>query len=154
MAEIADPKQPRRGPGRKFGPGQSGNPAGKPAGTRNKATLAIEALMEGEAQRLGRKAIDMALAGDGLALRLCLERIAPVRRGRPVKFALPKITTTADVTAALGAVLKATAAGEMTPDEATTIAGVMEAKRRAIETEELDQRLSNLEKTAAKGKRL
>jgi hypothetical protein len=154
VAEIADPKQPRRGPGRKFGPGQSGNPAGKPAGTRNRATLAIEALMEGEAKALGRKAVEMALAGDAVAMRLCFERIAPVRRGRPVKFTLPRIATAADVTAALGAVLKATATGEMTPDEAATIAGVMEAKRRAIETEELDQRLSNLEKSAAKGKRL
>ena len=77
--------------GRPFKPGHSGNPAGKPKGTRHKATLAMEAPLDGEVERLTRKAVEMALAGDTTALRLCLDRIAPVRRDRPVTFDLPEL---------------------------------------------------------------
>ena len=63
-----------------FEPGQSGNPAGKAKGTRNKVTLAIEALLDGEAEALTRKAIELAKAGDMAALRLCMDRLAPPRK--------------------------------------------------------------------------
>ena len=53
-----------------------GNP-GRPAGSRHKYVLAIQSLLDGEAEALGRKAIELALAGDTVVLRLCLERIAP-----------------------------------------------------------------------------
>ena len=65
-----------------FKPGQSGNPAGKPKGTRNATTLALEALLDGQAAALTQKAIDLALAGDMAALRLCLDRSC-----RPAKTA-------------------------------------------------------------------
>ena len=55
-------------------------------GARHKATVAAEALLDGEAEALTRKAVEMALAGDGTALRLCLDRIIPPRRERPVRF--------------------------------------------------------------------
>jgi hypothetical protein len=58
-----------------FKPGQSGNPSGRPHGSRNKATLALEALLDGEGEAITRKAIEKALEGDTAALRLCLERI-------------------------------------------------------------------------------
>ena len=54
----------------------TGNP-GKPKGARHRATLAVAALLDGEAEALTRKAVDMALAGDRAAMRLCLERLAP-----------------------------------------------------------------------------
>ena len=69
-----------------FEPGKSGNPAGKSKGTRNKTTLAVEALLDGEAETLTRKAIELAKAGDLAALRVCLDRIAPPRKDRPVLF--------------------------------------------------------------------
>ncbi len=68
----------------KFKKGQSGNPAGKPIGARHKTTLAVQALLDGEAESLTRKAVELALAGDITALRLCLERIAPARKDYPV----------------------------------------------------------------------
>ena len=46
-------------------------------------------------------------------------------------------------------VLAAMARGEITPDDASTIASVLEARRRALETVELEKRLDILEK--AKG---
>ena len=81
----------RKQRGRPFQPGQSGNPAGKPKGARNRATLAAEALLDGEATALTRKAIELALAGDSTALRLCLERLLPARKERLIEFSLPAI---------------------------------------------------------------
>ncbi len=132
----------------RFRPGVSGNPAGRQTGTRNRATMAIDNLLDGQAEALAQRTIEMALQGDTLAMRLCLERVAPVRRGRPVHFDLPRIETAADVTMALGSVLKATAAGELTPDEASTLASVFEVKRRTLETVALERRLAALEVAA------
>ena len=55
---------------------------GRPQGSRNKATLAIEALLDGESDKLTRKAVDLAMKGDTTALRLCLERLCPPRKDR------------------------------------------------------------------------
>jgi Family of unknown function (DUF5681) len=74
-----------------FKPGQSGNPAGRPKGARNATTLAVEALLDGEGEALTRKAIDLAKKGDMQALKLCMDRIVPPRRDRPLAFALPPI---------------------------------------------------------------
>jgi Family of unknown function (DUF5681) len=60
--------------GRPFKAGRSGNPEGRPRGSRNKATMAVEALLDGEANAIARKAVERALEGDMAALRLCLER--------------------------------------------------------------------------------
>ena len=125
--------------------GVSGNAAGRPRGARHKATLAVEAMLEGEAERLGRKAIEMALAGDTIALRLCLERIAPVHRSRAVEVDLPTIASAADMPPALSVVIAAMASGEISPDEAAAVAGVIEVSRKAIETVDLEQRIRSLE---------
>jgi hypothetical protein len=92
-----------------------------------------------------RAVVNAAKAGDPTAMRLCIERLAQLRKGRPVTFDLPQIETAADVTGALGTIAGAMAAGELTPDEAGTVAGVIEAKRRAIETVEHEGRLRKLE---------
>ena len=47
--------------------------------------------VDGEAEKLTRVAVDVALAGDTVALHLCLDRVAPFRKDRPVTFALPTI---------------------------------------------------------------
>ena len=130
-------------------PFDRGNP-GRPKGARHKSTLAIEALLEGEAEAIGRVCIEKAKAGDPVALRLAMERIAPLRRGRPVSFALPPVASSADVMTAIDSVLHATAAGELTPDEAATISTVLETKRRAIEIVEIERRLVELEAALAR----
>ena len=118
--------------GRPFAPGQSGNPAGRPKGARNRATVAAEALLEGEAETLTRKAVELALAGDVTALRLCLERVVPPRKDRAVAFDLPAVVKADDAAQALGAVLAAVADDTITPSEAVALAGLIEAQRRAI----------------------
>lgn len=142
---------PKQGRGQ-FRKGQSGNPGGRPTGARNAATMAAEALLEGEAEAITRAAIDKAKEGDATALRLCLERIYPVRKGRPIALALPATETAADVNAAMSAVVAQMAAGDITPDEAGAVVAVIDAKRRAIETDELDRRLRQVE-TQLEGKR-
>jgi len=98
-----------------FKPGESGNPAGRPQGSRHKATLAMEALLDGEAETITRKAIDLALAGDSTMIRLCLDRVLPARRDRPVTFALPPIATVSDAVTASAALTTAVANGDLTP---------------------------------------
>lgn len=128
-----------------FKPGQSGNPEGRPSGSRNKATLALESLLDGQAEALTQKAVDMALSGDIQALRICMERIIPPRKSRPIKIALPAIETASDVVAAHAQVIWSMAGGDVTPDEANTVSSVLEMKRRAIETVDLEERLASLE---------
>lgn len=127
--------------GKPFAPGN----AGRPKGSRHRATIAAEALLDGEANALTRKAIDMAMGGDTVALRLCLERLVPPRRDRPIVFALPAISSAVDHPKALAAVLAAVAAGDLTPTEAEAFASIMEQHRRAIETAEIIERLTALE---------
>ncbi|GJE57383.1 DUF5681 domain-containing protein [Methylobacterium thuringiense] len=131
--------------GKPFQAGQSGNPAGKAKGTRHRATLAMEALLEGEGEALTRKAIELALSGDGPALRLCLDRLMPVRRDRAISFALPEITTTTDLPKATNALLQAVASGELTPSEAADVGRAVDAHVKAIEASDLHERLARIE---------
>ena len=144
MSADISSKLPVRVRGRPFEKGRSGNPAGRRPGSRNKATLAAAALLAGEAEALTRKAVEMALDGDPIAMRLCMERVLPPCRERAVEFSLPAIEGTRggeakepsahDVAQAMDAVTSALAQGEITPGEAETIAGVVDTFVRAIET--------------------
>jgi Family of unknown function (DUF5681) len=134
MSDVLLPKNlPGRMRGRPFEKGRSGNPSGRPPGSRNKATLAAAALLAGESESLTRKAVELALAGDPTALRLCIERLLPPCRERSVRFTLPLIETVSDISAAMQAVTAALASGDITPGEAATIATVVETFARAIE---------------------
>lgn len=131
-------------------PFQKGNP-GKRPGARAKTTLAAEALLDGEAEKLTRKAIELALEGDTIALRLCLERILPVRKGRPVPLALPNADTAQGVAQAMAALIGEMACGNLSGEEAATVASVLEAQRRAIETVEIEARLAAIEERIVHG---
>jgi hypothetical protein len=111
-------------------------------------SMLAEKLLEDDRDDIVRAVIAAAKGGDSTAMRLCIERLIPVRKGRPVMFDLPAIATAADVTSVLGTVVEAMAQGELTPDEAGTVVGVIEAKRRAIETVEFELRLQKLEEGA------
>jgi hypothetical protein len=138
------PKPPGRRRGRAFERGHSGSPGGRRQGSRNKATLAAAALLEGESGALTRKAVELALAGDPTALRLCLERLLPPCRERPVTFRLPPLEAAPDgeapgpsphgVSVAMNAVISGLASGEIMPGEAERIARVVETFVAAIAT--------------------
>ena len=122
----------------------SGN-AGRPKGARNKKTLAIESLLEGQAEALTQTAISKALEGDGLALRLCMERIAPAPKDKSVSFPLPDMNDAMDASKAASSVLTAVSEGELTPIEATRVMGLIDSYRRTLELTEIEERLQALE---------
>ena len=126
-------------------PFERGNP-GRPRGARHKTSLAIEALLQGEAEKLTRAAIDKALEGDVTALRLCLDRLAPARRDAPVTFALPRIETADEAASALSAILQAVASGYVTPTEGESVARLVAAFVQALEAKEFEARLAKLER--------
>ena len=121
-----------------------GNP-GKPPGSRHKATQAVLELLDGQAAKITQKAVEMALDGDGTALRLCLERIAPPRKDAPISFALPQMQSAADAAKAAAAVLSAVAEGDLTPTEGAHVMALIETYRRTLETTELESRVAALE---------
>jgi Family of unknown function (DUF5681) len=145
MAENAGEKQRRRGLGRPFQPGQSGNPAGKPKGTRNRAMLLAEQLLDGETEALVRTAIELAKTGNVIALRMCLVRILPARHDRPVRFAMPALDSAGDAAKAMSAITTAVDRGKLTPSEAAELSRVIEAYVKAFETSEIERRLKILE---------
>jgi hypothetical protein len=119
--------------------------AGRPKGARNRTTQAVLALLEGEAEALSRKAVEMALAGDSVALRLCLDRLAPPRKDSPAQFPLPRMTTARDAAQAAGAVLEAVSEGYLTPTEGAQVMGLADSYRRTMEVTELEVRMAALE---------
>lgn len=137
------PNTEGRNPDGTFAPG---NP-GKQKGSRHKATRAVEELLDGEAEGLTRKAVELALDGDTTALRLCLERIAPARKDTPVNFDLPAMKTAQDASQAAQAVLQAVSEGQLTPLEGASVMALVEGYRKALETTELEQRIAALEAT-------
>ena len=143
---VVSPENTGRKQTGRFQKGQSGNPRGRPKGARNAATLACEALLDGQAEALMQKAIQMALNGDTIALRLCLERIYPPRKDRPVTFPLPPINTPLDVADAMSAVLNAVATGRLTPADAAEISKVVACIVDAFEATNLTDRHVRIDK--------
>jgi hypothetical protein len=116
----------------RYAPGHSGNPVGRPRGALNRATRIAAELLDGEAEALWRKEIDLALAGDRVLLRHCNDRIIAPQAAQPVAFAMPPIENAAALAAAMGAVLDAAAHGLITPAEAETLARAGEAAARTV----------------------
>lgn len=139
MADKPLQHQPRRrGAGRPFEKGKSGNPEGRRTGSRNRITEMVEKLLEGDAERITRAVIDKAADGDMVAARIALDRLAPARRGRPVAFALPrKLETADDLNGAFNAILAAVSRAELSPEEAGSVAAIVEMRRRTLELNEL-----------------
>ena len=135
-------ENPRR-PGM-FECGGPGGP-GRPQGSRNAASLLLDKLAEGDGEATVKQVIEAAKAGDMRAAEIILARIWPVKKGRPVSLQLPLIKTAQDVVAAVGVVADAVGAGEITPDEGQAVSAILEAKRKAIETVDLEARVASLE---------
>src|SRR5262249_21763084 len=120
--------------GGRFKKGQSGNPRGRPRGSRNTATIALEALLQGEGETITRTAVRLAKKGHPAAMKLCLDRIYPVPKDKPVTFPLPAINTARDAANAMSAVMSAVAEGRLTPADAAEISKVVAVTVKAFET--------------------
>ena len=151
MSENSGGKQ-RKAPPTAFKPGQSGNPAGKPKGAKNHATRAVQALIDGKADALVKKALELALSGDGPVLRAMLDRLCPPRKDSPVTLAgLPKIESAADLPKATAKILETVAKGIITPSEGQALAGLIEGHRKALEMAELEARVAAIENNLNRG---
>src|SRR5260370_1226397 len=114
--------QPR---GRPFAPGNKLG-RGRPPGSRNKATLALQEMLGQHGEALLKKCVVMAMHGDTTALRLCMERLLPPRKQTPVQFKLPPITTVAELAQAQITMLETLSRGQLTPAEEETISNLLE----------------------------
>ena len=133
-----------------FKKGKSGNPDGRPLGSRNKTTLAALSLIEDEGEKLARKAVELALDGDLPALKLCMDRLLPPAKERPLEaFSLPQLNDHRSVLDALDTIANKLSQGELLPAEATSICNVLEQYRKHFETTERAERLETLERTLA-----
>lgn len=127
-----------------FKKGESGNPAGKPRGAKDKRTELRE-LLKPHAAKLVQKVVDLALAGDVSALRICIDRIIPPVRESRLSITLPAVKDVSGCTAAQAKVLQAVTAGDLVPGEGQALSGLIENQRRALETLELEMRLAAIE---------
>jgi hypothetical protein len=125
--------------------GQSGNPNGRPAGSRNKASIAVENLFLDEQERLTRKCIKLAMRGNMQALKLALERICPPRKDVPIIVDLPKVKKVKDSSKLTSALLKKVANGELTPSQGELLSRMAEKHIKVLQLNDLEARLQLLE---------
>lgn len=134
----------------RFKPGQSGNPNGRPKGSRHRITLIAEQMVDGAAEEIVGKIIEHATQGDPTALKMLLDRILPARKERPTQFALPPINSASDLPTAFAAISSAVADGEITMTEGAEASRLLENYARAVEVTELAARMDALEKKVQK----
>ena len=138
--------------GGRFQKGRSGNPDGRPKGSRNKTTVIAQTLLEGEAEALVRKVVQLALEGDLTCLRICLERLVPLKKDAPIDFQFPEIAGISDMPKLFAALTAKLGRGEITPSEIKTLIDLAETIRKSLEVVELEQRISALEERARPGR--
>ena len=129
-----------------FAKGHVHNPKGRTPGSRNKATQAALALMEGQLEEITQTLIDAALGGDLAAIRLVLERLVPPCKEKALPpLDLPTVSNAGSLPKLTAAVLEAVSHGDLTPGEAQALASLVGSHGKAIELAELEDRLTTLE---------
>jgi hypothetical protein len=142
----AHTETPKKIRGRPF---QPGNP-GRPLGSKNRTTRLLEELMAGEAEKVTRKFIELALAGNVKCLVSCLDRLLPRRTGRPVDFMLPAVNNVHDVVPAMAAITTGVNDGSLTAEEAGQLVHVLEGYTKILETHDFASRLDAIEESQRK----
>ncbi len=136
------PARTRRG---QFAKGTSGNPSGRPCGSRNKATLLAEQLIQDDAEAIVGKLVELAKKGEPHALRLCVERLVSVRKERTIDLDVRPMENTHDLPLTFPDVLIAVAEGRITPGEGQSLANMMVAHSQNLQANELARRVQELE---------
>jgi Family of unknown function (DUF5681) len=129
----------------RFHKGESGNPAGRPRGALNRATVVAQELLAARVERIANKLIELAEGGDMRAIRVCMDRLLPAIKDQPIAVELPPVEKPADSVEAAAAIAAAVAAGDLTATEAAKLAKVVEVYVRALDSKGFDERLGNLE---------
>jgi hypothetical protein len=129
-----------------FKKGTSGNPAGRPAGSRNKATLLCEQLLAGDAGELMAKVLEMAKKDDFRALQFCLERILPVPKERCINLELRPVSSAQNLPMQYQDIVSAIGNGTITPSEGESLSNILVSHARSMEQVEFEQRITELER--------
>jgi hypothetical protein len=130
----------------RFVAGQSGNPVGKKPGTRNRKTVMLEALRDGEGEAAARVVIEKALAGDVVAARFVVSLISPRPRGRTIHLDMPE-DDDCNVVTAFNVTLRALCNGEITPDEALQVSRFLDGRRKVLQAWQLEEKLTSYGRT-------
>jgi hypothetical protein len=137
--------------GRPFQPGNAFG-RGRPAGSRNKATIALQTMLDRHAEAILKKAVVMALQGDNAAIRLCVERLIPVRRNSSFKFKIPRLNSAADIAKASSSVVHAVAAGKLTAADGEMMTGMLGHLRQVFEAVSFEARIGALERESKRSR--
>jgi hypothetical protein len=128
-----------------YQPGQSGNPAGRAVGSRNKKTIAMEEAFFAQADALVQNVVKRAMAGEPAAMRLCMERVLPVGRGRPLPIDLPTVRSADDAQAAAAVITGALKQGAISAREAVDLLRVVEGLTRLAGAVEIVRKIARAE---------
>jgi hypothetical protein len=134
-------------------PGVSGNPSGKPRGTKSKSTQLMDAMFgknPADLRAIVAKTVESAKAGKPWAVELILARLWPVPKGRAVTFPMADIVSVADIGRAFAGLWAAVSQGLLTPDEATQLGALLKDHASALESSEIERRLRDLEDAEAR----
>jgi hypothetical protein len=126
-------RRDRRG---RFEQGASANPAGRPRGIMNEATRIAAMMLTERAPDVVKTAIDMAVVGKDVPLKLCLDKIIASQKDQPVGFAMPPLSDAAGLAGVVAALWNAVAEGLVTPSQAASLSQALEAQTRAIEAQQ------------------
>ena len=127
LTTPSNPDERKNGTGQ-WKKGASGNPKGRPLGSRNKATLRLEQLLDEEGEVLLTDEIARAREGDRYARRFCLDRLIPRPKDRPIDFELGPTETYDQLRAAVTNVLDAVASGQVPPNQGQVIMTMLKFK--------------------------
>lgn len=143
MQNLPDKTEQKQSLWQKGGP--SPNPSGRPKGSQNKATIAVQQLLDDEGEGIARKAIELALGGDITAIKCVLERIVPPAKSKPITIDLPQIASVQDTLAATSRVIQEVSSGNLTPQDGLLMVGLLEKFTKTLEVSDLEKRISSLE---------
>lgn len=129
--------------------GQSGNPMGRPQGSRNRATRLRESLWD-DLPELIEKTRQLAKEGDMVAMRLLLERTLPAVKGSTATVELPELEMAITTTEKADAVVAAIGRGDIAPEIGSTLLTALGTLSKIREVDDLTRRLEVLENADSK----
>lgn len=130
----------------RFVAGKSGNPRGRPLGSRNARSLFLESILDEDSETIIRTVVELAKNKNLHALEMCVNRLMPPRKDRAVFFQLPPIRNLSDISSAMSSVITAVSEGELTPPEGETISRILEQHANVTACQDLERRVEKLER--------
>jgi hypothetical protein len=133
-----------------FPKGHSGNPNGRPKGTRNKSTILVQLLLERDLEEICNRVIEEAKAGNMQAVKMILDRILPPKKDSPIAIDIPEIKTSSDILQAINCISTAVGQGEISPSEGETLSKIIDIHSKALEIYDFEKRLKAIEERGSK----